>query len=155
MKIKFYILLFFFFCNYYLCDIITFPFKRILSQDINETNFYSEYANNKIYNPINIGPTSNEIQIQIKMNQYSFCIRNDSLIYNYQTSSSYKSIGEEFDNYNTDYKTAIPSKESFILGKEKIKINTNFLLTGNSKFNKEGILGLKIHENNNKQLDII
>ena len=149
MKINFYIL-FFFIYNYYICDIITFPFKRILSQNINETNFYSYYAHNKIYTPINIGSASTEIQIQIKMSQYSFCIRNDSLIYNYQTSSSYKSIGEEFDNYNTDYKTAIPSKESFILGKEKIKINNNFLLTRNSKFNNEGILGLKIHENNNK-----
>ena len=152
MKINFYIL-FFFIYNYYICDIITFPFKRILSQNINETNFYSHYAHNKIYTPINIGSASTEIQIQIKMSQYSFCIRNDSLIYNYLKSSTYKSIGEEFDNKNSDYEMARPSKETFILGKENINLkNINFLLTGNSKFDKEGILGLQIHENNNKTI---
>ena len=88
------------------------------------------------------------MDVQIKMAQYSFCLRNDS-IYDYNHSSSYKQNEEEF-NYN--YNIYIPSKETFIFGKDNNnkKENFNFILTKNSKYNFQGLLGLKIHENNNK-----
>ena len=118
------------------CDIITLPFKRILSKDINENNFYSHYAYNEIYTPIKIGDPSTEIKVQIKMTQYSFCIRNDSIIYNYITSQTYKSNNKEIDYQCKDYDDALSSKETFILGTENQKSkNINFLLTEKSKFN--------------------
>ena len=97
MKNIFNILLFFSICIYITSDIITLPFKRVLSQNINESNFYSNYANNDIYTQIKISNPPIQINTQIKMSQYSFCIRNDSQIYDYSTSSSYKINGKEID----------------------------------------------------------
>ena len=135
-------------CNYYQSKIIIFPFKRNISSNIKEEDFYSYYQYNDIYTPIKIGTPPVEMDVQIKMAQYSFCLRNDS-IYDYNHSSSYKQNEEEF-NYN--YNIYIPSKETFIFGKDNNnkKENFNFILTKNSKYNFQGLLGLKIHENNNK-----
>ena len=131
------------------CDIITLPFKRNLSREINETNFYSHYAKNEIYTKIKIGNPSKEINVQIKMTQYSFCIKNDSNIYNYLNSLTYNSNGKEIDELCSDYDDALSSKETFIIGNENIKAeNLNFLLTKKAKFKSEGVLGLKIHEKN-------
>ena len=137
-------------CKHYQSQIIIFPFKRNISTNIKEEDFYSYYQYNDIYTPINIGTPPVEMNVQIKMSQYSFCLRNDS-IYDYEHSSTYKQNEERFE-YN--YNKYIPSKESFIFGKENIKIdNFNFMLTKNSKYNYQGLLGLKIHENNNKTKD--
>ena len=149
MKIIFY--LFLFFCyKYQYCNIITFPFQRILSPNIDESNFYSHYAHNVIYTNLKIGTPITEIKAQIKTSQFSLCIRNDS-IYDYNTSSTYFQNSEEFNPYNKDYTNAISSNETFIFGKESAKAeNIKFLLTKKSKFDLDGILGLKIYENNNK-----
>jgi len=148
---KIYIYIFFIFLNKFLkCNIISFPFKRIFLSDLNETNFYSNYAYNRIYTYIKIGTPPFEIKIQIKMSQYSFCIKNDS-IYNHNISKTYQENGEKITRYSNDYFSFIPSIESFILGEENIIIeNLKFLLTGNSNYNFEGILGLQIHENYDK-----
>ena len=63
-------------------NFITFPFKKILPSDIgvDETNFYSKHENNVIFTNIKIGTPATEIKAQIKTNQYSLCIRNDSII---------------------------------------------------------------------------
>ena len=134
------------------CDIITIPFKKYISPDLNETNFYTFYQYSYIYSKIKIGTPSTEITTQIKTNQYSLCIRNDSKIYNYKTSLSYKSNNEDITpSYTFDYKKAISSNETFILGNENIKAEKmKFSLTTISKFDSEGILGLQIHENNEK-----
>ena len=148
---KIYIYIFFIFLNKFLkCNIISFPFKRIFLSDLNETNFYSNYAYNRIYTYIKIGTPPYEIKIQIKMSQYSLCIKNDS-IYNHNISKTYQENGEKITRYSNDYFSFIPSTESFILGKENIIIeNLKFLLTENSNYNFEGILGLQIHENYDK-----
>ena len=132
------------------CDIITIPFKKYISPEINETNFYTFYQYSYIYSKIKIGTPSTEITTQIKTNQYSLCIRNDSKIYDYKTSLSYKSNNEDITpSYTFDYKKAISSNETFILGNENIKAEKmKFSLTTISKFDSEGILGLQIHENN-------
>ena len=131
------------------CDIITIPFKKYISPDLDETNFFSFYEHSYIYSKIKIGTPSKEITSQIKTNQYSLCIKNNSDIYDYNTSSSYKINGEEISPPNTrDYRKGIPSNETFILGIENIKAeNIKFMLTKESKFDSDGILGLKIHEN--------
>ena len=134
------------------CDIITIPFKKYISPDINETNFYTHYQYSYLYSKIKIGSPSKEITTQIKTEQYSLCIRNDSKIYDYNTSLSYKSNNEDITpSYTRDFKKAISSNETFIFGNENIKAEKmKFLLTTNTKFDSEGILGLKIHENNKK-----
>ena len=153
MKNIFNILLFFSICIYITSDIITLPFKRVLSQNINESNFYSNYANNDIYTQIKISNPPIQINTQIKMSQYSFCIRNDSQIYDYSTSSSYKINGKEIDQKTKEYESFIPSNETFTFGNDNKKLeNIKFILTGNSKFNFDGVLGLKIHENDNRTL---
>ena len=54
-------------------------------------------------------------------------------------------------SYTGDFNKAIPSNEAFIFGTENIKAeNFKFMLTKESKFDSDGILGLKIHENYNK-----
>ena len=127
---------------------ISFPFKRILPQDITESNLYSNYEVNKIYTTIKIGTPPKEIQAQIKMLQFSLCVRNNS-IYNNDASSTYKKNENEFTSYNIDYFRAISSNESFILGtNNKISSDIKFMLTTNSKYDLDGILGLQIHENN-------
>ena len=151
MKNIFNILLFFSICIYISSDIITLPFKRVLSQNINESNFYSNYANNDIYTQIKISNPPVQINTQIKMSQYSFCIRNDSQIYDYSTSSSYKINGKEIDQKTREYESFIPSNETFTFNNKKLE-NIKFILTGNSKYNFDGVLGLKIHENDNRTL---
>ena len=151
MKNIFNILLFFSICIYITSDIITLPFKRVLSQNINESNFYSNYANNDIYTQIKISNPPIQINTQIKMSQYSFCIRNDSQIYDYSTSSSYKINGKEIDQKTKEYESFIPSNETFTFNNKKLE-NIKFILTGNSKYNFDGVLGLKIHENDNRTL---
>ena len=133
-------------------DIIIIPFKKYISPDINDTNFFSFYEHSYLYSQIKLGTPSKEITVQIKTYQYSLCIKDNSLIYNYNTSSSYKNNGEEISpSYTGDYKKGLSSKEIFILGTKNIKAeNINFMLTKESKFDSDGILGLKIHENNNK-----
>ena len=134
-------------------QIITFPFKRILPSSIDESNFFSNYANNIIYTSLKIGTPPTEIKAQIKTTQYSLCVRNDS-IFDYDSSSTYKQNGEEFTSYNLDYFKAIPSNESLIIGKENKQINhIKFMLTKKSKYDLDGILGLLIHENNYKTYD--
>ena len=134
-------------CKYYQSQIVIFPFKRNISTNIKDEDFYSYYQYNDIYTQINIGTPPVAMDVQIKMTQYSFCLRNDSL-YDYIHSSTYKQNEEAFE-YN--YNKYIPSKETFILGKENKKIdNFNFMLTKNSKYKFQGLLGLKIHEDNNK-----
>ena len=84
------------------------------------------------------------------MTQYSLCIRNDS-IFNYYSSLTYKENGEEFTSYNLDYYRAISSNETFIIGNAYKEINNiKFMLTKNSKYDLDAILGLLIHENNYK-----
>ena len=151
MKNIFNILLFFSICIYISSDIITLPFKRVLSPNINESNFYSNYANNDIYTQIKISNPPIQINTQIKMSQYSFCIRNDSQIYDYSTSSSYKINGKEIDQKTKEYESFIPSNETFTFNNKKLE-NIKFILTGNSKYNFDGVLGLKIHENDNRTL---
>ena len=148
---KMFILLIFL-IKYLNCNIITIPFKKYISPDINETNFYSFYANSYLYSTINIGNLNQEIKVQLKTNQYSLCIRNDSNIYDYNSSSSYKKNSDEISPpYTGDYLRAIPSNETFIFGNERIKgENIKFMLTKNSKFDSEGVLGLKIYENSDK-----
>ena len=148
---KFFIFLFLI-LKIFKCNIITIPFKKYISPDINDTNFFSIYEKSYLYSKIKIGSPSKEITAQIKTFQYSLCIKNNSLIYNYISSSSYKNNGEEISpSYTIDYKRAIPSNETFIFGAENIKAeNMKFMLTRESKFDSDGILGLKIHENNDK-----
>lgn len=130
--------------------IITIPFTRIISSDITEFNFYSNYANNIIYSTIKIGSQSKEIKAQIKMSQYSLCVRNDSS-FDYRQSLTYKKNEDEFTVYNIDYYKTISSNETFIIGKENKQINNiKFMLTTNSKYDLDGILGLQIIENNYK-----
>ena len=155
MKIFFKILLIYIFpFKYYYSQIITIPFKRILSPVINETNFYSNYVENKIYTTIDIGTPSTKIQAQIKMEQYSLCIRKDS-IYKYNSSSSYEKNEEEFTykGYNSDYEKAIPSNESFILGSKNDKLfDFKFLLTTYSRYDMDAIIGLQMKEKEQKTI---
>jgi len=128
-------------------QIIVLPFKKIIPSEINETNFYSEYSKNIIYSNIKIGSPKKEIKSQIKMSQYSLCIRNNS-IYDYNTSSTYKKNGNKFSIYNLDYTDSVTSNETFIIGKEnKVLNDIKFMLTERSKYDLDGILGLRIHEN--------
>ena len=153
MKNMFILLIFFSICIYIKSDIITLPFKRVLSQDIDESNFYSHYAYNNISTQISISNPPAKINIQIKMSQYAFCIRNDSQIYDYTTSSSYRKNGREIEQKTKDYESFIPSYETFEFINENKKLeNIKFILTENSKYNFDGVLGLKIHENDNKTL---
>ena len=149
MKNSLYIFLIFFQTfNYLYGQIYTFPFKRILPSSIDESNFFSNYADNIIYTSLKIGTPPTEIKAQIKMSQYSLCVRNDS-IFDYNSSSTYIQNGEEFTSYNFDYYKAIPSNETLIIGKENIQINNiKFMLTKSSKYDLDGILGLLIRENN-------
>ena len=127
---------------------ISIPFKRIISPDLTEENFYSNYENNNIYTTLKLGTPPQEIKAQIKMLQFSLCVRNNS-VYKNDSSSTYKKNGKEFSSYNIDYYRAISSNESFIIGNEnKILSNAKFMFTTNSKYDSDGILGLQIHENN-------
>ena len=127
---------------------ISIPFKRIISPDLTEENFYSNYENNNIYTTLKLGTPPQEIKAQIKMLQFSLCVRNNS-VYKNNSSSTYKKNGKEFSSYNIDYYRAISSNESFIIGNEnKILSDAKFMLTTNSKYDSDGILGLQIHENN-------
>ena len=149
-----YVLLLLFFKLYYIYSnsIITFSFKRILDNEIitNET-FYENYFNNIIYTKLKIGTPNTEISVQIKSKQYSFCIRNDS-IYNYSNSSSYEFYdNKELDIYNSDFRFSIKSNETFILGNENILIeDLKYMLTKESNYNLDGIIGLQILDNNGK-----
>ena len=132
--------------------IITLPFQRIFDEEIitNET-FYKNYIDNKIYTRIKIGSLNTQIDLQIKFNQYSFCVRNDST-YDFNNSITYIS-NEDKDIfiYSTDFKYFIKSNETFILGNEEVKINnTNFLLTKESSYNSDGILGLQNYDSGGK-----
>ena len=136
---------------YSLC-IITLPFQRFFDEEIitNET-FYKNYIDNKIYTRIKIGSLNTQIDLQIKFNQYSFCVRNDST-YDFNNSITYIS-NEDKDIfvYSTDFKYFIKSNETFILGNEEVKINNNnFLLTKESSYNSDGILGLQIYDSGGK-----
>ena len=145
------IILFFLFSviQHFNCSIISLPFKRNITSNIDETNFYSAQEKNVLYTSIKIGDPSTTIKLQIKMEQYSFCIRNDSLIYDYSNSKSYKVNGERLPRSCADYSGIIPSNESFVLGKENTAIeNIKFMLSEKSTFFTEGMLGLRIHENN-------
>ena len=149
-----YVLLLLFFKLYYIYSnsIITFSFKRILNNEIitNET-FYENYFNNIIYTKLKIGTPNTEISVQIKSKQYSFCIRNDS-IYNYSNSSSYEFYdNKELDIYNSDFRFSIKSNETFKLGNENILIeDLKYMLTKESNYNLDGIIGLQILDNNGK-----
>ena len=157
MKIFFNIFLIYIFSfKYEYSQIITFPFKRILSHIINETNFYSNYEENKIYTSIDIGTPPKKLEVQIKMKQYSLCIRKDDSIYEYNSSSSYKKNEDEFSHtkYNSDYERAIPSNETFILGNKNDKLyDFKFLLTTLTWYNMYGIIGLQIQENERKTIN--
>lgn len=136
----------------YSFSIITLPFKRIFDDEIitNET-FYKNYYDNKIYTKICIGSSNTLIDFQIKFKLYPFCIRNDT-IYNYINSSSYIS-NEDQDVFvhKIDYKAFAKSNETFIIGNEKIQINDmQFLLTKESKYSSDGLLGLQIYDNEGK-----
>ena len=81
-----------------------------------------------------IGTPSQEIKVQIKMLQFSLCVRNNT-IYKYNTSSTYKKNGNEFSAYNADYYRAIPSNESIIIRNDDEVLNDiKFMLTTNSKY---------------------
>ena len=121
---------------------ISIPFKRIISPDLTEENFYSNYENNNIYTTLKLGTPPQEIKAQIKMLQFSLCVRNNS-VYKNDSSSTYKKNGKEFSSYNIDYYRAISSNESFIIGNEnKVLSNAKFMFTTNSKYDSDGILGL-------------
>ena len=136
--------------NYIYAQIITIPFKRSLPSDITESNFYSSYNDDIIYTTIKVGTPPTEIKAQIKLSQFSLCIKNNSL-YDYASSLSYRKNEGEFTSYNMDYVKSIPSNESFIIGKEDISLkNIKFMLTTNSRYNFDGIIGLQIRENNYK-----
>ena len=156
MKIFFNIFLIYIFSfKYVYSQIITFPFKRILSPIINETNFYSNYVDNKIITTIEIGTPPKKMEVQIKMQQYSLCIRKDS-IYEYKSSSSYKQNGDEFSHttYNKDYERAIPSNETFILGNKNDKLyDLKFLLTSLTWNDMNGIIGFQIQEKEQKTIN--
>ena len=149
MKNSIYIFLIFFLClKYIYLQAITIPFKRMISPDTTESDFYSNIAHNRIYTTLKIGTPSQEIKVQIKMLQFSLCVRNNT-IYKYNTSSTYKKNGNEFSAYNADYYRAIPSNESIIIRNDDEVLNDiKFMLTTNSKYDLDGILGLQIHENN-------
>ena len=149
MKNSIYIFLIFFLClKYIYLQTITIPFKQMISPDTTESDFYSNIAHNRIYTTLKIGTPSQEIKVQIKMLQFSLCVRNNT-IYKYNTSSTYKKNGNEFSAYNADYYRAIPSNESIIIRNDDEVLNDiKFMLTTNSKYDLDGILGLQIHENN-------
>ena len=149
MKNSIYIFLIFFLClKYIYLQTITIPFKRMISPDTTESDFYSNIAHNRIYTTLKIGTPSQEIKVQIKMLQFSLCVRNNT-IYKYNTSSTYKKNGNEFSAYNADYYRAIPSNESIIIRNvDEVLNDIKFMLTTNSKYDLDGILGLQIHENN-------
>ena len=153
MKNLLFLLIFIGIYKYYNCDIFTFPFKRIIPNippNINDTDFYSIYQNNDIYTSIKVGNPPSKIQLKIKFAQFSLCVRNDSLSYDYNKSSTYEPNGKEITHY-IDYSRAIPSKESFILGKENKKLDDiHFMLTTNTKYDSDGIFGLRIKENDEK-----
>ena len=138
----------------YSLSIITFPFQRIFDDDIitNET-FYKNYYYNKLYTKISIGSSNTQIALQIKFKQYSFCVRNDT-IYDYNNSNSYiNNEDKDMPIYNIDFKRFMKSNETFIFGKEKIRIDDmKFLLTKESKYNSDGILGLQIYDNERKSI---
>ena len=132
-------------------SIITLPFKRIFDNETNiNISFHDLFFDNIIYTKISIGTPKRELFFQIKSNQYTFCVRNDSYIY--MNSSTYKyNDKNEIDVYNRDFRFSIKSNESFILGKENILINDlKYMLTKESKFKYDGILGLQILDNNGK-----
>jgi hypothetical protein len=133
----------------YSSSILTFPFKRNFTDEIN--NFHDYYFDNKIYTKFYIGTPNTEISLQIKSKQYSLCIRNDT-IYNYFNSSSYKiNDKQELGIYNRDFRYCVKSNETFILGNEKIAIdNLKYLLTKESKYDSDGVLGLQILDNDGK-----
>ena len=149
MKNSIYIFLILFLSlKYIYLQTITIPFKRMISPDTTESDFYSNIAHNRIYTTLKIGTPSQEIKVQIKMLQFSLCVRNNT-IYKYNTSSTYKKNGNEFSAYNADYYRAIPSNESIIIRNDDEVLNDiKFMLTTNSKYDLDGIFGLQIHENN-------
>ena len=133
-------------------NIITFPFKRKFNDElITNDTFYENYFNNKIYTNINIGTPTIEISTQIKSKQYSFCIRNDS-IYNYSQSSSYEiNDNKEVSIYNRDFRFSMKSNETFILGNQKLLVeDLKYMLTKESKYDLDGIIGLQILDNDGK-----
>ena len=149
------IILLLLFCNLfyiYSNNIITFPFKRIFNDElITNDTFYENYFNNKIYTNIKIGTPTIEISTQIKSKQYSFCIRNDS-IYNYSQSSSYEiNDNKEVSIYNRDFRFSMKSNETFILGNQKLLVeDLKYMLTKESKYDLDGIIGLQILDNDGK-----
>ena len=133
-------------------SILTFPFKRIFNDVIiTNGNFYDNYFDNKIYTHIKIGTPNIEVSLQIKTKQYSLCIRNDTK-YNYINSSSYKiNDKQEIGVYNSDFRFSIKSNETFIIGNEKLVIdNLKYMLTKESKYKSDGVLGLQILDNDGK-----
>ena len=149
-----YKLIFLFFILFYInsSSIITFPFKRIFEDELNpNVSFYENHFKNNIYTKIKIGTPNTELNVQIKLRQYSLCIRNDS-IYNYSKSSSYKiNDNNELSIYNKDFRYSIKSNETFILGNENIKIeDLKYMLTKESKYSFDGVLGLQILDNDGK-----
>ena len=125
----------------YSLSIITLPFKRIFDDEIitNET-LYKNYYDNKIYTKISIGSSNTQIDFQIKFKKYSFCVRNDT-IYDYLNSSSYiNNEDKDICVYSMDFKLFMKSNETFIFGKEKIKIDDmKFLLTKESKYTSDAL----------------
>ena len=143
-------ILYLFSFKYIYTQIISLSFKRIISSDIDESNFYDNYAINNVYTNITIGNPTQKIKAQIKMSQYSLCIKNTTS-YKPISSLSYKQNGNEFSSYNLDYSKSIPSNESFIIGNYDKTINDlKFLLTTESKYELDGIIGLQIRESNEK-----
>ena len=134
----------------YSSSILTFPFKRNFTDETN--NFHDYYFDNTTYTKLYIGTPNTEIFLQIKSKYYSLCIKNDT-IYNYFNSSSYKITNDkqELGIYNRDFRYCVKSNETFILGNEKITIdNLKYLLTKESKYDSDGVLGLQILDNDGK-----
>lgn len=133
----------------YSSSIITFPFKRIFTNEvITKDNFYDNYFDNIIYTKSYIGTPFTEVTFQIKSKQYTLCLRNDT-IYHYMNSTSY--IANEQKDiyvYNIDFRSSLKSNETFKLGNEKINIaDLQFMLSKESKYTSDGIIGLKILDN--------
>ncbi len=134
----------------YSSSILTFPFKRIFKNEkITNDNFYDNYFDNIIYTKSYIGTPVTEVNLQIKSKQYTLCLRNDTIYHYYNSSTYIANEKEENIVYNLDFRCSLKSNETFKLGNEKVNINNlQFILTAESKYNSDGILGLKILDNN-------
>ena len=145
-KIFIYIFFGLFLHIYHSEKIISFPFKRILGD---KDNFHDNYFDNNIYINFKVGTPAKEIRMQIKSKHYPLCIRNDT-VYDYNTSSTYKTIDNKDQTvFNTFFQSVRKSNESFELGEEKTVVeDLEFLLTKESKFKFDGVLGLQILEAN-------